>query len=250
MTPDTIKCQERIRHLLHAATTDKLNKVESAPTVLTTVTQNLTTAFSKCGLLPLRSATSNLHKITRPDTIMAASPHEVIAIVHSRFDKELTRATPPELPIPLWEHPDNPEPFVIESRGDPSLTLAGIITRDTFDKTVNSLGTCKAPGPYGIPNEIIKFLPKATRSALFSPLSLLAHKAYTPPECCHNTTCLLHKKGDLTLMYCKLYSYGHDNATTWAIVHVAFTTDIAILPSTPCVWSRYVRHELRQRGSA
>jgi hypothetical protein len=30
--------------------------------------------------------------------------------------------------------------------------------------------------------------------------SLLAHKAYTPPEWCHSTTCLLHKKGDHTLL--------------------------------------------------
>jgi hypothetical protein len=69
-----------------------------------------------------------------------------------------------------------------------------MITRDTFDKTINSLGTGKAPGPDGIPNEIIEFLPPATRSALLSFLSLLAHKSYTPREWCHSTTCLLHKK--------------------------------------------------------
>jgi hypothetical protein len=57
-----------------------------------------------------------------------------------------------------------------------------MITHDTFDETIISLGTCKAPGPDGIPNEIIKFLPLATRSTLFSLLSLLAHKAYTPLE--------------------------------------------------------------------
>jgi hypothetical protein len=75
-----------------------------------------------------------------------------------------------------------------------------MITRDTFDKTINSLGTGKAPGHDGIPNEIIKFLPPATRSALFSLISLLAHKSYTPPEWCHSSTCLLHKKGDPTLL--------------------------------------------------
>jgi hypothetical protein len=69
-----------------------------------------------------------------------------------------------------------------------------MITRDIADKTINSLGTGKVPGPYGIPNEIIKFLPPATRSAIFSLPSFLAHKAYTPPEWYHNTTCLLHKK--------------------------------------------------------
>jgi hypothetical protein len=66
-----------------------------------------------------------------------------------------------------------------------------MITRDTFDKTINSLGTGKAPGPDGIPKEIIKFLPLATRSALFSLLSLLAHNGNTPPEWCHSTACLL-----------------------------------------------------------
>jgi hypothetical protein len=75
-----------------------------------------------------------------------------------------------------------------------------MITRDAFAKTLHSLGTGKARGPNGIPNEIIKFLPPATRSALFSLLSILAHKSYTPLEWCHSTTCLFHKKGDPTLL--------------------------------------------------
>jgi hypothetical protein len=77
-----------------------------------------------------------------------------------------------------------------------------MVTRDTFDKTINSLGTGKPPGPNGIPNEIMKFLPQTPRSALFYLLSLLAHTrmTYTPPEWCHSTTCLLHKQGDPTLL--------------------------------------------------
>jgi hypothetical protein len=75
-----------------------------------------------------------------------------------------------------------------------------MITRDTRDKPVSSLSTGNAPGPDGIPNEIIQFLPNETRYALFSLLSLLAHKTYSPPEWCHITTCLLHKKGDPTLL--------------------------------------------------
>jgi hypothetical protein len=155
----------------------------------------------KTGLLLRSRTTSTLHRITRPDKTIATSPIVVLAVVHSHFDIELTRATPPDLPIPPWEHPDNPDRFVIEPRGDSTLTLADMITRDTFDKTINSIGTGnKAPGPDGIPNESIKVLPPATHSALFSLLSLLAHKAYTPPEWCHSTTCLLHKKGDPTLL--------------------------------------------------
>jgi hypothetical protein len=75
-----------------------------------------------------------------------------------------------------------------------------MITRDIFDKTISSFGTGKAPGPDGVPNDIIKFLPLATRSALFFVLFLLAHKAYTIPKWCHSTTCLPHKKDDPTLL--------------------------------------------------
>ena len=145
----------------------------------------------KSALPPPNSAASTLHRITKPDKTTATSPSAVIEAVHSHFATELGRATPHELPTPPWELPDNPDNVTIDPRGDPSLTLAAMITRDTFDKTLNSLGTGRAPGSDGIPNEIIKFLPPATRSALFSLLSLLAHKSYTPPEWCHSTTCLL-----------------------------------------------------------
>jgi hypothetical protein len=73
-------------------------------------------------------------------------------------------------------------------------------THQTFDETVHSLGTGKAPGPDGIPSEIKKFILQAIAIfvALYSLLSILVHKAYTPPHRCHSTTCLLHKKGDTT----------------------------------------------------
>ena len=88
----------------------------------------------KSGLLPPTSATSTLHRITKPDKTTVTSPSAVIEAVHSHFATELGRATPHELPIPPWELPDNPDNFTIEPRGDPSLTLADMITRDTFDK--------------------------------------------------------------------------------------------------------------------
>jgi hypothetical protein len=154
----------------------------------------------KSGLLPHGCTSSTLDKITRPDKAIVTSPTAVLAAVHSHFDTELTRATPTELPIPPWEHPDNPDHFFIETRGDSTLTLADMITRDTFDNTITSLGTGKAPCPNAIPNEIINFLPMSTRSALFSLFSPLAHKAYTPSDWCHITTYLLHKKGYPTLL--------------------------------------------------
>jgi hypothetical protein len=57
-----------------------------------------------------------------------------------------------------------------------------MITRDTFDKNFHSLGTGKAPGPDGIPNEIMIFLPPTAHSALYSLLYLLAHNSYKPPR--------------------------------------------------------------------
>jgi hypothetical protein len=45
-----------------------------------------------------------------------------------------------------------------------------MIARDTFDKTIHSLGTGNGRGPDGIPNDIIKFLPKATHFTLYEVL--------------------------------------------------------------------------------
>jgi hypothetical protein len=55
--------------------------------------------------------------------------------------------------------PDNPDPFVITPRGDPTVTLAEMVTRKIFDSTVHSLGTGTAPCLNGIPNKIIKSSP-------------------------------------------------------------------------------------------
>jgi hypothetical protein len=87
----------------------------------------------KSGLLPPNSAALTLQRITKPDENTATSPTAVLEAVHSHFATELSRATPHELPIPAWELPANPDNFTIEPRGDPSLTLADMITRDTLD---------------------------------------------------------------------------------------------------------------------
>jgi hypothetical protein len=76
-----------------------------------------------------------------------------------------------------------------------------MVTRDTCDKTAHSLGTGKAPvGPNGIPNEIIKFLPPAAHSTLYSLFSLLADNSYKPHAWCHISTCLLQQKGYPSLL--------------------------------------------------
>jgi hypothetical protein len=81
----------------------------------------------KSSLLPHSRTAPTLHKITRPDKTTVISLIALLAVVHSHFATELTRATPPELPILPWEHPDNPDQFFIEPRGDSILTLADMI---------------------------------------------------------------------------------------------------------------------------
>jgi hypothetical protein len=157
ITPDTIKhkCQERIRHLLHTATADKLSKIKSRANTAYGAIPNTShrLLIIKSGFLPHSRTTSTLHKITRPDKTTSTLPHRSPSGSPLHLDTELTRATPPELPLPPWEQPDNPNQFFIEPRGDSTLTLADIITRYAFDKTINSLGTGKAPGQTVSPTE-------------------------------------------------------------------------------------------------
>jgi hypothetical protein len=91
-----------------------------------------------------------------PDKTDVTTSTAVLAAVHSHFDTELTRATPPKLPTPPWEQPDNPDQFFIEPRGDSTLALTDLIIPYTFDKMITSLDTGKAPGLGGIPNELMK----------------------------------------------------------------------------------------------
>jgi hypothetical protein len=178
--PTAIKqqCKARIRHLLKPATTDKLRKIKTrAATAYDTCPKSSHRLLKiKCGMLPPNSSSSSLHRITKSYKTTATTPSAVLKAVHSHFATELSRATPHDLPSAPWELSDNPDNFTIEPRGDPSLTLADMMTRDTFDKTLNSLGTCKAPGPDGIPNEINQIpTPGDPLRPLFSPLPPRPH---------------------------------------------------------------------------
>jgi hypothetical protein len=93
------------------------------------------------GLFPIIKTAhlANLVKVARPDNRVVDSPAVVIDAVHSQFDKELSRATLTDLPLQPWEHPDNGELVRHPPLGDPTLTLANVISREAFDNTVHSL---------------------------------------------------------------------------------------------------------------
>jgi hypothetical protein len=134
----------------------------------------------KGSFFPNNTTTSVLYKIKSLDSRVADSRQEIITAVYTHCGKELARATPPELPLPPWGDPANQDPFENTSRDDPTTNLADMMSRETFDKAVHFLGTEKSPRPGSIPNETVKFLPKAANSAFYSLLSLHAHKALTP----------------------------------------------------------------------
>jgi hypothetical protein len=148
-----------------------------------------------------KSASPNPYKVIRPNSCVVNSPAAVIDVVHtSLMNNSLALATPAGLSLPPWENSDNPDSVVITPHGKPTLTIDDMMIIKAFDNTTFSLGTGKAPSPDCILNEIIEFLPHATHLVLFSLLPLLAHKAYTPSDWYESTTCLLHKKGDPSLI--------------------------------------------------
>ena len=64
-----------------------------------------------------------------------------------------------------------------------------------YVRTVTRLATGKAPGPDGIPNEVLRYLPDRMHSNIFGLFLLLAKHSYTPPSWSRSVTCLLFKHG-------------------------------------------------------
>ena len=64
-----------------------------------------------------------------------------------------------------------------------------------YVRTVTRLATGKAPGPDGIPNEVLRYLPDRMHSVIFGLFVLLAKHSYTPPSWGRSVTCLLFKHG-------------------------------------------------------
>jgi hypothetical protein len=69
------------------------------------------------GLFISTTTASSTSRIKRPDSTIVDFPEDVIAAVHSHFDKKLAHAISPELPLPPWENPANPDPSKAPPRG-------------------------------------------------------------------------------------------------------------------------------------
>ena len=72
--------------------------------------------------------------------------------------------------------------------------------RTRLQQAIHKLSHCKAPGPDGIQNEILKTLPRELHDAIGSLFCLMYLTATTPDIAKRSTTVLIHKKGDAQLI--------------------------------------------------
>jgi hypothetical protein len=98
----------------------------------------------------------------------------------NHFEAELARSTPDPLPTAPWNISSNLDPYTITTRGDPTTTLEQLLSRDSFTTAISRLPVGKAPGPDGVPAEIIKHLHPSTLDAIFDLFLLFAKHSFTP----------------------------------------------------------------------
>ena len=130
------------------------------------------------------------------------SVHDYFASVFSQpFGCSSTEAA--DAPPP-WEtlDPDIPEMMRLQTshshtrpQDRPDL-LKQMKDRGNYDYCVRHLANNKAPGPDGIPNELLRWLPEDVHTAIHGLLAEMYRTAYIPQEWCESVTVLLHKKGD------------------------------------------------------
>ena len=150
----------------------------------------------QAGLEPQSASLPRLQSVIDPHTGQETTdPATVVATVQEYFTKELKRATPEDLPRFPWENPDNPDNFSLThpptARTHPSLATA--LTQGHYNLAIRRLAEGKAPGPDGIPNEILKHLPTQVHDIIFHLFQKMAAISYTPQAWCMSATCLLFK---------------------------------------------------------
>ena len=94
-----------------------------------------------------------------------------------------------------WEHPQREKPLIPDSGGTHD-NLGSRYTEHIYQDCLSRLPGRKAPGPDGIPNEVLKHLPAEFHKAIHGLFRLMwAHKC-TPSQWKDDNTILLYKKGD------------------------------------------------------
>ncbi len=81
-----------------------------------------------------------------------------------------------------------------------AVSLDTCIIRSHYDRAASRAPTGKTPGPDAIVNELIKRLPEAVHTLLYTQFKILAKHNYTPNMWCQHAPCLLYKKRPLITM--------------------------------------------------
>jgi hypothetical protein len=71
------------------------------------------------------------------------------------------------------------------------MTLDTYITRRHYDRATTIAPESKAPSPDAITNEVIKHLPEAMLTVIYTLFQIMAKYNYMPNEWCRSATCLL-----------------------------------------------------------
>ena len=87
------------------------------------------------------------------------------------------------------DQPQNPDNFEVtpqtqDKTPHPTQTLDTYITRGHYDRATTRAPEGKAPGPDAITNEIVKHLPEATHTLIFTLFRIMAKHNYTPIARC------------------------------------------------------------------
>ncbi len=143
---------------------------------------------------------------------MLNDPDAVLEYVHSNFQEQAkpasgaakTRAFKPDVgnrKYP-WEHGaySSTDPFTLETAaGKPGFGSISLLehVRDPciFQEKMRHLKNGKAPGPDGIPNELLKHLPEGVHQVIHKLSILMWMTGTTPKAWKESQTVLLHKKG-------------------------------------------------------
>ncbi len=160
-----------------------------------------------------------LNALRRPDTSVATEPAEVLQMTHEYFQKLATpvgtpktgRYLPKEVPrMYPWIRPAAVDPFNLQQPHDIHCTEVGVAHNTIyshiqdptlFQDCLKHLSSGKAPGPDGIPNELLKHLPSelldCIRHLMTQAWWLYRHE---PNILKHSNTILLPKKDDQLLL--------------------------------------------------
>jgi hypothetical protein len=126
------------------------------------------------------------------DSFEEGVKREVTRIYTERSTPIVPRETAGVYP---WEHPQREKPLIPNSGGTHD-RLGDRYTKHIYQDCLGRLPGRKAPGPDGVPNEVLKNFPAEFHEAVHGLFQLMWKHKCTPSQWKDDNTILLYKKGD------------------------------------------------------